>query len=71
MAKPLSDGLADYPDGSPKTVQQCAKDVAAFLMWIVEPKLDERKRLGLSMLIFLIFYAGLLFLVKKKIWSRA
>jgi short chain dehydrogenase/Cytochrome C1 family len=59
-----------YADGSPKTVQQYAKDVAAFLMWAAEPKLDERKRLGFRVLIFLVVYAGLLFLVKKKIWSR-
>ncbi len=67
MPKPLSDGVVDYADGSPKTVQQYAKDVSAFLMWAAEPKLEERKRLGLSVLIFLIVYALLLLLVKKKI----
>jgi ubiquinol-cytochrome c reductase cytochrome c1 subunit len=71
MPKPLSDGLIDYADGSPKTVQQYAKDVAAFLMWAAEPNLEERKRLGFSVLIFLIVYAILLLFVKKKIWSRA
>jgi cytochrome c1 len=70
MPKPLSDGVVDYADGSPKTVQQYAQDVAAFLMWAAEPKLEERKRLGFRVLIFLIVYAGLLLLVKKKIWSR-
>jgi cytochrome c1 len=40
-------------------------------MWAAEPKLEERKRLGFNVLIFLIVYAGLLLLVKKKIWSRA
>ena len=71
MPKPLSDGVVDYADGSPKTVQQYAKDVAAFLMWAAEPKLEERKRLGMRVLIFLIVYAGMLLLVKTKIWSRA
>ena len=71
MPKPLSDGVVDYADGSPKTVQQYAKDVAAFLMWAAEPKLEERKRLGFRVLIFLIVYAGMLLLVKKTIWSRA
>ncbi len=71
MPDPLSDGLIDYADGSPKTVQQYAKDVAAFLTWAAEPKLDERKRLGMRVLVFLIVYAGLLLLLKKKIWSRA
>ena len=70
MPKPLSDGIVDYEDGSPKTVQQYAKDVSAFLMWAAEPKLEERKRLGMSVLIFLSVYALLLFATKKKIWSR-
>jgi ubiquinol-cytochrome c reductase cytochrome c1 subunit len=71
MPKPLSDGLVNYADGSPKTVRQYAKDVSAFLMWAAEPKLEERKRLGFRVLIFLIVYAVMLLLVKKKIWSRA
>jgi ubiquinol-cytochrome c reductase cytochrome c1 subunit len=71
MPKPLGDGIVDYKDGSPKTVQHYAKDVGAFLMWAAEPKLEERKRLGFGVLIFLIVYALLLFAVKKKIWARA
>ena len=70
MPKPLSDGVVDYADGSPKTEQQYAKDVSAFLMWAAEPKLEERKRLGFGVLIFLSVYALLLLAVKKKIWSR-
>jgi cytochrome c1 len=70
MPNPLSDGAVDYEDGSPKTVQQYAKDVSAFLMWAAEPKLEERKRLGFGVLIFLAVYALLLFAVKKKIWHR-
>jgi cytochrome c1 len=71
MPNPLSDGAIDYADGSPKTVRQYAKDVTAFLMWAAEPKLEERKGLGLSVLTFLSVYAMLLFAAKKKIWSRA
>jgi cytochrome c1 len=51
-------------------VQQYAKDVAAFLMWAAEPKLEERKRLGFGVLIFLSIYALLFFAAKSKIWSR-
>lgn len=70
MPKPLNDGIVDYADGSPKTVEQYAKDVTAFLMWAAEPKLEERKRIGLGVLIFLVLYAVLLFAAKKKVWSR-
>ena len=70
MPKPLSDGQVEYTDGSPKTVHQYAKDVASFLMWAAEPKLEARKRTGFRVMIFLIVFAGLLFFVKKKIWAR-
>jgi ubiquinol-cytochrome c reductase cytochrome c1 subunit len=71
MPKPLADGIVDYADGAPKTVPQYAKDVTAFLMWAAEPKLEERKKLGMSVLGFLAVYALLLFAAKKRIWSRA
>jgi cytochrome c1 len=71
MPKPLSDDVVGYADGSPKTIAQYAKDVSAFLTWAAEPKLGERKRLGFRVLIFLIVYAGMLLLVKRRIWLRA
>jgi ubiquinol-cytochrome c reductase cytochrome c1 subunit len=70
MPTPLTDGQVDYQDGSPKTVQQYAKDISAFLMWTAEPKLEDRKSLGLKVIAFLVVYAGLLYAVKKKIWAR-
>jgi cytochrome c1 len=69
MASPLSDGRVDYTDGSPKTTAQYAKDVTAFMMWTAEPKLEERKRIGLQVLAFLLLLSGLLYFTKKKIWS--
>ena len=46
MPPPLSDGRVDYTDGTPATLDQYAKDVAAFLMWAAEPHLEQRKRIG-------------------------
>jgi ubiquinol-cytochrome c reductase cytochrome c1 subunit len=68
MPKPLSDGQVEYTDGTPMTVDQYGKDVAAFLMWAAEPTLDARHRLGFQVMIFLIVFAGLLYLAKKKVW---
>ncbi|MGE3247541.1 MAG: cytochrome c1 [Beijerinckiaceae bacterium] len=70
MAKPLSDGQVEYTDGSPKTVKQYATDVSAFLMWAAEPKLEERKKTGFTVMVFLFVFAGLMFLTKKKVWSN-
>jgi ubiquinol-cytochrome c reductase cytochrome b/c1 subunit len=68
MPKPLSDGQVEYTDGTPTTVDQYGRDVAAFLMWAAEPTLDQRKRIGFQVMIFLIVFAGLLYFTKKKVW---
>jgi ubiquinol-cytochrome c reductase cytochrome c1 subunit len=70
MPKPLADGAVVYTDGSPQTVAQYSKDVAAFLYWAAEPKLDERKKMGFHVILFLIVFAGLLYFTKKKIWAN-
>jgi ubiquinol-cytochrome c reductase cytochrome c1 subunit len=70
MPKPLSDGQVAYTDGSPQTVAQYSKDVAAFLYWAAEPKLEQRKELGLRVMLFLIVFATLMYFTKKKIWSN-
>ena len=69
MPPPLSDGQVTYDDGSPQTVQQYSKDVAAFLVWAAEPHLVERKRIGFQVIVFLIVLSGLLYFTKKKVWS--
>jgi ubiquinol-cytochrome c reductase cytochrome b/c1 subunit len=68
MPPPLSDGSVTYTDGAPQTVDQYAKDIAAFLMWAAEPTLDARKRIGFQVIIYLLVLSSLLYLTKKKIW---
>jgi len=68
MPKPLSDGQVEYTDGTPTTVDQYGRDVAAFLMWAAEPKLDARKTLGFQVFIFLIVLTALLYFTKKRVW---
>ena len=70
MPKPINDGQVKYTDGTPETVEQYGRDVAAFLMWAAEPKLDERKRLGFQVMIYLMILAGLLYFTKKKVWHE-
>ncbi len=59
-----------YTDGTPVTREQVAKDVAAFLMWAAEPKMEERKQTGAKVILWLIVLAGLLYFTKKRIWAR-
>jgi ubiquinol-cytochrome c reductase cytochrome b/c1 subunit len=70
MPPPLADGRVDYTDGSPQTLAQYSKDVAAFLMWTAEPHLEARKRLGFQVMVFLIVFAGLMYFTKKKVWKE-
>ncbi|MCA0399391.1 MAG: cytochrome c1 [Proteobacteria bacterium] len=66
--KPNDPGF--YTDGTPVTREQVARDLAAFLMWAAEPKLEERKHLGAKVMLWLLLLAGLLYFTKKRIWSR-
>ncbi|WNJ92088.1 cytochrome c1 [Bosea sp. 685] len=76
MPKPISDGQVEYPKGPdgkspvPETVDQYAKDVSAFMVWMAEPHLETRKRIGLQVMAFLLIFAGLLYYTKKKVWAR-
>ena len=69
MAPPLAEGSVDYADGTEATLDQEAHDVVTFLAWAAQPELEERKRLGVKVLLFLIVLTGMLYAVKRKIWS--
>ena len=58
-----------YDDGSPQTVDQYARDVSAFLMWAAEPHLEDRKQTGFRVIVFLLLFAALVYLTKRKVWS--
>lgn len=79
MANPLAGVFDDagkaldagfYTDGTPVTREQVSRDVAAFLMWVAEPHMEARKQLGAKVLLWLLVLAGLLYMTKKRIWSR-
>ncbi|HET6390144.1 cytochrome c1 [Hyphomicrobium sp.] len=70
MPPPLSEGSVTYQDGTPATVENYSKDVAAFLSWAADPNLDQRKRMGWQVMLFLIVTTLLLYLGKKRIWAN-
>ena len=69
MAPPLSDDQVVYEDGTPQTVDQYSKDLVEFLAWAAEPEMEERKRTGIKVIIFLLVFAGIMYGIKKKIWA--
>ena len=70
MATPLSDGLVEYSDGTQATTAQMAKDVTTFLVWVSEPHLESRHRMGFKAIIYLIILLTLVYMSKQKVWSR-
>jgi cytochrome c1 len=69
MPPPLSDGVVTYSDGTPGKVENYADDVVAFLSWAGDPNLDQRKRIGWQVILYLIVTTALLYLGKKRVWS--
>lgn len=69
MQSPLTPDAVEYPDKTKATVEQMARDVSTFLAWTAEPEMEDRKRLGVKVLLFLILLTGMLYAVKRKIWS--
>ncbi|MCZ8316458.1 cytochrome c1 [Phreatobacter sp.] len=69
MPNVLQDGQVTYSDGSPQTAKQYAADVTAFLMWTAEPHMEQRKRIGFQVILFLLVLGGLVYFTKKKVWK--
>lgn len=70
MAQPISDGQVSYDDGSPETLDQYSKDVAAFLMWAAEPHMEDRKQTGFMVILFLAIFSSLMYLTKKAVFAN-
>ncbi len=69
MAPPVMDDAVEYADGTKATIEQLATDVTSFLAWAAEPELEERKRMGIKVLLFLIVLTAMLYALKRQIWA--
>lgn len=71
MAPPLTaTGQVTYDDGTEATVDQMAADVATYIAWASEPKMETRKQLGLASLAYLVILALLAFLSYRHLWRN-
>ena len=70
MSQPLWGDDVEYIDGTEASIEQEAKDVAAFLMWAAEPKLNARKEFGFTAALYLTALAILLYFTNKKLWAN-
>jgi ubiquinol-cytochrome c reductase cytochrome c1 subunit len=69
MVPPLTDGRVDYADGTKATLDQEARDVTTFLAYVANPEMEERKRMGVRVVLFLAFMTCVTYAVKRQIWS--
>ncbi|MFC1748146.1 cytochrome c1 [Pseudomonadota bacterium] len=65
-------GYSDTEEGSADRaeVEGQAKDIAAFLTWAADPNAEARRSIGVYVIIYLILMSILLYLCKKRVWSR-
>jgi ubiquinol-cytochrome c reductase cytochrome c1 subunit len=70
MPPPLAPNKVTFDDGTKSTLQNQARDVAAFLAWASEPKMEERKQFGLGAMIYLLIFSVLLWFSYRRIWRN-
>jgi ubiquinol-cytochrome c reductase cytochrome c1 subunit len=69
MPSVLTDGQVTYDDDTVASVDQMARDVAAYIAWASDPKQVQRKQTGLGVLIFLFLFAGITYVSYRRIWK--
>jgi len=70
MDPPTYDEAVEYADGTVASQDQISRDIVTFLAWAAEPELEERKKLGLKVMIFLGLLTFMLYGLKRKIWAK-
>lgn len=70
MPPPItSDDQVSYQDDTKATVDQMTRDVVNFLQWAAEPEMQERKSLGMRVMLFLTVLTVFFFIAKRRIWN--
>lgn len=70
MAMPIAGEGVTYQDGTAATIEQQAHDVVSFMQWAAEPEMEQRKSMGVHVMLFLGIMTIFFYLVKKRIWSN-
>ena len=70
MPQPLYDESVEYDDKTPNDLEQLSRDLVTFLAWAAEPELEERKNLGIKVILFFILFGFLVFLAKIRLWRE-
>ena len=66
----LTDGRVTFDDGHSAKSADEAKDIVAYLVWASDPHQTERKQIGLSVILYLLLLAGVVYASYRRIWRR-
>ncbi len=69
MPQPLYGDDVTYADGADSSVDAISRDLVNFLAWTAEPAMENRKRTGVAVLIFLVLLSGLSYGAMRFIWA--
>ena len=69
MSQPLYGEDIEFADGHANDLHHASEDIAAFLMWAAEPKLQARKQSGSVGVLLLTLLSVLLYLTNKRLWA--
>ncbi len=69
MPEPIS-GEMVYEDKTKVSKEQAISDVVTFLNWAAEPELDQRKSMGVKVMVFLGVLTALMYALKVQIWKK-
>jgi ubiquinol-cytochrome c reductase cytochrome c1 subunit len=69
MPPQLTPDRVTYSDGTKATPEQMATDVATFLEWASDPKMEMRKALGLQVMVYLLIITALVYLAYRQVWK--
>ena len=70
MPRPIVDGQVDYQDGTEASTEQISKDIVNFMQWAAEPEMEQRKQMGIRVIIFLFIMTVFFYLAMKRIWAN-
>lgn len=69
MANVLFDDMMEFADGTRATTEQMASDVTTFLAWAAEPEKEQRRQMGVRVVLFLLILGGLTYALKRRVWA--